>query len=208
MRVLRGLIALLALPLLTGCLMLERAPADLSCDPELAGRWLPVSKGYANNPLGEDDYIEVDAQCRVTLVDAKKPNARPGFTARSFTVNQRRYLALSEADMRELFEDKAAPAGKLPATAVMPVQYDVVGDELQLQIAQWGYLGEQIKQGTIQVTEVDNYALLTGDNAHLRAVLTEHPQLFPGQVQAEGSTTETIQGQFFQLRRASAGAAP
>lgn len=209
MRVLRNVACLLALPLLAGCLMLERAPADLACDPDLTGRWQPLSPEHSQNPLGPDDYVMVDEQCRVTLVDTKKPDARPGFTARSFVVDQQHYLALSQADMRELFEDKAAASpSKLPATAVMPVQYRVVGDDLQLQIAHWGYLGEQVKQGAIKATEIDNYYLLTGDDAHLRAVLSEHPQLFPGETKLENGLTESGSGQFFRLRRVSTGAAP
>lgn len=211
MRVLRGLIALLALPLLAGCLMLERAPADLSCDPDLAGRWVPLPNSSAQNPLGRDDYAQVDGKCRVTLVDDKNMADRPGFTALGFRLDGKRYLALDQAAMRQLFNDDkpAAKPSKVPDTAVVLVKYRIVGDVLELALADMTYVVEQAKAGKLKVREADTMVYLAeGDRAAMRSLLADHPDLFENDEAPTTGAESNTSGRYFRLRRASTGASP
>ena len=211
LRVLRGLACLLALPLLAGCLMFERAPADLSCDPDLAGRWVPLPNNTAQNPLGRDDYALVDAKCRVTLVDDKNMQDRPGFTALGFRLDGKRYLALDQAAMRELFNDTKPPTkpSTLPATSVVLVKYRIVGDVLELALADMTYVVDQAKTGKLKVREADTMVYLAeGDRAAMRSLLADHPDLFESDDAVQEGTQGNSSGRYFRLRRASVGATP
>lgn len=172
---------LLALPFLSACVMFERAPAELSCDPALAGRWIPLPGNDQDAlPLGRDDYAQVDAQCRVTLRDAAK-QVGSQFNALGFEVEGQRYLALSQDDMRELFDDRKPPAtpSKLPASSVLLVKYRLAGDVLELALPEMSYAMQQVKQGTLAARETDTMVyLVEGDAGALRKVLAAHPGLF------------------------------
>lgn len=210
-RALRGLAFLFALPLLAGCLMFERAPADLACDPDLAGRWVPLPNNDAQNPLGRDDYALVDGKCRVSLVDDKNMKDRPGFTALGFRLDGKRYLALDQAAMRELFNDNKPPAkpSTLPATAVVLVKYRIVGDVLELALADMGYVVDQAKAGKLKVRETDTMVYLAeGDRASMRALLADHPDLFESDDAAPADAQGNTSGRYFRLRRAGSGATP
>ena len=51
---------LLAASLLTGCVMFEQAPAPLTCDPDLLGRWIPLPDSPQDRvPLGKDDPAQL-----------------------------------------------------------------------------------------------------------------------------------------------------
>lgn len=211
MRGLRNFACLLILPLLAGCLMFERAPADLSCDPDLAGRWIPLPNNDAQNPLGRDDYALVDAKCKVSLVDDKNMAERPGFTALGFRLDGKRYLALDQAAMRELFNDNKPPAkpSTLPATAVVLVKYRIVGEVLELALADMGYVVDQAKAGKLKVRETDTMVYLAeGDRAAMRSLLADHPDLFESDEASPATAESNSSGRYFRLRRASTGAAP
>lgn len=211
MRVLRNLACLFALPLLAGCLMFERAPADLSCDTDLTGRWIPLPNNDAQNPLGRDDYALIDGKCRVSLVDDKNRSDRPGFTALGFRLDGKRYLALDQAAMRELFNDNKPPAkpSTLPATAVVLVKYRIVGEVLELALADMSYVVDQAKAGKLKVRETDTMVYLAeGDRAAMRSLLTDHPDLFESDEASPAGAESNSSGRYFRLRRASTGTTP
>lgn len=201
------LCALLCLiPLIGGCVMLERAPAALTCDSDLAGHWVPLAgSASGSSPLNRDDYADVDAQCRVTLVDAKQPNERPSFTALGFRIGEARYLALTQAAMRELFNDRApAKPSALPDTAVLPMRYRIVDDVLELQTPDATALQALIKQGELKALDTGSAYLLQGDEAALNALMTERADLFgvPAPVDDPGGPGSGV------LRLKRTGAAP
>lgn len=171
----------LALPALPGCLMFERAPAELGCDPALAGRWLPLPGADPEKmPLGSGDYAEIDAQCQVSLVESGK-TPRTRFRALGFELDGTRYLALDQDDMRDLFNDPKAPAGnsKLPATSVLLLKYRIADDVLEVAMPRASRALERIQQGDPGIREVDTMVYLLGGEADaLRATLVADPGLF------------------------------
>lgn len=199
----RPLSLFVLLPLLAGCLMFERSPADLTCDPALTGRWIPLPGNDSQTlPLDRDDYAQVDAQCTVTLVDDKKMAKRPSFPARGFALDGERYIALNQDAMRQLFDDTQAPAkpAKLPRDAVLLVKYRIVGGVLELALPDIGYVIEETKKGALKAREADSMVYVAeGDRTQLRALLADHPGLFE---------TFSPESRNLRLRRASTESAP
>lgn len=193
----------LLLPALAGCLMFEQAPADLGCDADLAGRWVPLpGNEQSTMPLGRDDYVQVDAQCNVTLVDDKNMAQRPRFAARSFALDGERYIALNQAAMRQLFNDTQAPAkpAKLPAGSMLLVKYRIVSGVVELALPDISYVVDAVKDGSLKARETDSMVYLAqGDRTALRALIAAHPKLF------ESFSPESRN---LRLRRASTEAAP
>lgn len=173
------LLALL-LPVVSGCVMFERPPAELGCDPALVGRWLPLPGADTEKmPLGAGDYAEIDAQCQVSLVEHGKP-PRSKFRALGFELDGQRYLALSQDDMRDLFEDtKPATPGKLPATSVLLLKYRIADDVLEVALPKASRALESIQQGDRSVREADTMVyVVEGDAEALRRRLATDPGLF------------------------------
>lgn len=136
---------------------------------------------------------------------------RPGFTALGFRLDGKRYLALDQAAMRDLFNDNkpAAKPSKVPDTAVVLVKYRIVGDVLELALADMTYVVEQAKTGKLKVREADTMVYLAeGDRVALRSLLADHPDLFENDDAPLGDAESNTSGRYFRLRRASAGAAP
>lgn len=171
----------LLLPVLPGCVMFERAPAELACDPALAGRWLPLPGADAEKmPLGAGDYAEIDAQCQVSLVEHGNAS-RSKFRALGFELDGQRYLALGQDDMRDLFEDNRPADGKarLPATSVLLLKYRIADDVLEVALPRASHALESIRQGDRSVREADTMVyLVEGDAAALRQRLAGDPGLF------------------------------
>lgn len=191
----------LMLPLLGACVMLERAPTTLSCDPDLAGRWIPLASDDARNPLGRDDYAQVDAQCRVTLVDDKHMSERPSFTARGFRVGDARYIALSQADMRELFNDRSPPKpSDIPESAVLPVKYRFVGDVIELDLADLEYVQDLVARGELKALKL-NALVVQGEDQALLTLLAEHPAMFDPEAPLPGGVSQSRDSYRFRLRR-------
>lgn len=175
------LLLALLLPALPGCVMFERAPAALACDPALVGRWLPLPGADTEKmPLGAGDYAEVDAQCQVSLVEhGNAPRSR--FHALGFELDGQRYLALDQEDMRDLFNDdkRAENKSKLPATSVLLLKYRVADDVLEVALPKASRALESLQRGDRGVREVDTMVyLLEGDADTLRERLAADPGLF------------------------------
>ncbi len=174
------LLALL-LPAVSGCVMFERPPAELACDPALVGHWLPLPGADTEKmPLGAGDYADIDAQCQVSLVEHGK-TPRSKFRALGFELDGQRYLALSQDDMRNLFEDNkpAENKGKLPATSVLLLKYRIADDVLEVALPKASRALESIQQGDPGVREADTMVyLVEGDAEALRKRLATDPGLF------------------------------
>lgn len=196
------LLLALLLPALPGCLMFERAPAELGCDPALAGRWLPLPGADPEKmPLGSGDYAEIDARCQVSLVEGGGP-PRTRFHALGFELDGARYLALGQEDMRDLFNDQKAPAGnsKLPATSVLLLKYRITDDVLEVAMPRASRALERLQQGEKSIREVDTMVyLMEGDAEALRTALAADPALFDSFDPASRNP---------RLRRAGTEAAP
>lgn len=192
----------LLLPLLGACVMLERAPTALTCDPDLAGRWIPLAGDDERNPLGREDYALVDAQCRVALIDDRNISERPSFTARGFRVGEARYLALSQDDMRGLFNDRSPPKPSgLPETAVLPVKYRFVDEVIELELPDLEYVRDLVAQGKLKALEL-NALVVQGEDDALLAMLAEHPAMFDSTEPLPDGTTGMRDSYRFRLRRA------
>nr|WP_295382452.1 hypothetical protein [Pseudoxanthomonas sp.] len=175
------LLLALLLPVLPGCVMFERAPAELACDPALVGRWLPLPGADTEKmPLGAGDYAEIDAQCQVSLVEhGNAPRSR--FRALSFELDGQRYLALDQDDMRDLFNDgkRAESKSKLPATSVLLLKYRIADEVLEVALPKASRALELVQQGDRGVREADTMVyLVEGDAGTLRRRLSEDPGLF------------------------------
>lgn len=175
------LLLALLLPVLPGCVMFERAPAELACDPALVGRWLPLPGADTEKmPLGAGDYAEIDAQCQVSLVEhGNAPRSR--FRALGFELDGQRYLALDQDDMRDLFNDgkRAESKSKLPATSVLLLKYRIADEVLEVALPKASRALELVQQGDRGVREADTMVyLVEGDAGTLRRRLSEDPGLF------------------------------
>lgn len=169
--------------LLAGCVTFERAPAPLSCDARLQGRWLPV----ANSPeegakLTRDDYAVVDADCEAVVSmsqTAEKPASTAQVRLASFELGEAHYLALDERDLARLFTGAGTAKPGTRGTGVTLVRYRIDGDVLTLNMIAVETARQMIERRTLAGTTSDqlNY-VITGDEAQLRKVLLEHPDLF------------------------------
>ena len=181
------LLLMLLMPLwLGGCVTFERAPAPLTCDARLAGRWLPIS----NTPeeaakLTRDDYAIVDAECHATVSMSQiggEPASKAEIEVAGFALGNEHYLALSEESVARLFT-RGLPPGpaqeKLPSSAVTLVRYRIEGDTLSLATVDADTVKRMVGERRIRATALDQFNyLVTGDEATLRDVLLAHPDLF------------------------------
>lgn len=176
---------------LSGCVTFERAPADLSCDARLVGRWLPVP----NTPeeaagLTTDDYALVDPQCGVTLSMSQASDKSVRTTqvdARGFALDDQHYLVLSDADVTKLFT-QSLPAGQEPPPALRNrqptssatlVRYRIEGDVFSFALIDYETVEALVKEKALVADTADQFNYrITGDAAHLREVLRRHPELF------------------------------
>lgn len=186
-----------------GCVMFERAPAPLACDPALVGRWIPLPDSPQDKvPLGQDDYAEVDARCHVRLRDNHRSD-EPGFDALGFEVDGERYLALGFDELEGLFATgKTAPPthGGMPAGAVTLLKYRIREDMLQIAMLDTVAIMQRVQAGTLKARETDaSTYLFEGSPEQLRALLGRHPELFD----AFDGSSKTL-----RLRRAAATVAP
>ena len=194
-------VVLLAASLLAGCVMFEQAPAPLTCDPALVGRWIPLPDSPQDRvPLGKDDYADVDATCHVRLRDNNRQD-EPGFDALGFEVDGDRYLALGFKELEGLFgTGKAAappiPKG-MPAGAVTLLKYRIHDDTLQIAMLDTVAIMQRVQQGGLKARETDaSTYLFEGSPAQLRDLLRRHPELFD----AFDGKAKTL-----RMRRAKAG---
>lgn len=202
MRLHPWLLLLLLPTVLSGCVTFERPPAPLSCDPRLEGRWLPV----ANDPteaakLTAEDYADVGADCEAVVSmsqTAEKPASKARLRLVGFELGQRHYLALAEGEITRLFTGASPAAGATPGTRVALVRYRIEGDALTLNVVAMETARKMIEQRTLAGTTSDQFNyVITGDEAGLREVLLEHPELFE-----QGDAPPMT------MRRAPAGSAP
>lgn len=186
---------LLSLALLGGCVMFERPPAPLACNPQLGGNWIvPPGPTPAELPMHSGDRVVVDAACQVSLKRAA--GQRGGFRALGFSLGEQHYLALSQHDLDSLFAVTAAPAARsgTPDAAVFLLQYRFQGDQLEIAMPDIAHTLHEIEQGRLRATRIDSsaYLLLGSENA-LQKLLAREPALF----EAFGS------GRPLNLRRAA-----
>ena len=185
---------LLAPPLLSlaGCVTFAQAPLPLACDARLQGRWLPIANNAAEAAkLTADDYAVVDGQCHATVSmsqDADKPARKAELQASGFELGDAHYLALGEKDLVELFAATGAAAGRAPGSSVTLVRYRIDGDTLTLETIDTDTVKRMVDQHRLSARAPDqlNY-VITGDEAQLRDVLLQHPELF-GQGQSPPMT--------------------
>ena len=194
---------LLATLMLAGCVMFERPPALLTCDPALVGRWIPLADSPQDKvPLGKDDYAEVDARCHVRLRDNNRTD-EPGFDALGFEIDGERYLALGFKELEGLFATgkTAPPTPKgMPASAVTLLKYRIRDDTLQIAMLDTVAIMQRVQQGTLKARETDaSTYLFEGRPEQLRDVLRAHPELFD----AFDGGNKTL-----RMRRAGDGAKP
>lgn len=200
---LRTITLLLATLMLAGCVMFERPPAPLICDPALVGRWIPLADSPQDKvPLGKDDYAEVDARCHVRLRDNNRTD-EPGFDALGFEIDGERYLALGFKELEGLFATgkTAPPTPKgMPASAVTLLKYRIRDDTLQIAMLDTVAIMQRVQQGTLKARETDaSTYLFEGRPEQLRDVLRAHPELFD----AFDGGNKTL-----RMRRAGDGAKP
>ena len=200
---LRTITLLLLTLMLAGCVMFERPPAPLSCDPALVGRWIPLADSPQDKvPLGKDDYAEVDARCHVRLRDNNRTD-EPGFDALGFEIDGERYLALGFKELEGLFATgkTAPPTPKgMPASAVTLLKYRIRDDTLQIAMLDTVAIMQRVQQGTLKARETDaSTYLFEGRPEQLRDVLRAHPELFD----AFDGGNKTL-----RMRRADDGAKP
>lgn len=183
MRLYRSLWLVVLSVSLAACVTFERAPAPLSCDARLQGRWLPV----ANSPeeaakLTGDDYAAVDADCEAVISmsqTAEKPASKAQVRLAGFELGEAHYLALEERDLARLFTGTETDKPATPPTGVTLVRYRIEGDVLTLNMIAVETARQMIERHALAGTTSDqlNY-VITGDEAQLRKVLLEHPDLF------------------------------
>lgn len=182
---LRPLLMLLPL-LLGGCVVFERPPAPLTCDARLDGRWLPI----ANSPeeaakLTQDDYALVDAQCHATVSMSQigsNPASKAEIEVSGFELGGEHYFVLTEESVAQLFARGSAGLAqetKLPSTAVTLVRYRIEGDVLTLATVDADTVKKMSEERGLKATALDEFNyLIPGDEATLRKVLLDHPELF------------------------------
>ncbi len=190
-------VAALALFALEGCLMFERPPAALSCDPALVGHWVPVPGSEdAAVPMKAEDFADTDAKCRVHLSTASG-GGKAEFDALGFQHDGQRYLALDRADLDGLFAvGPSQQDDKLPETAVFLVKYRIDGDLLEISLPDMPYVIQEFEAKRFPAREVDSSVyLVRGGEKKLRKILSSQPALF----KARGDT-----GTSLRLRRDTA----
>lgn len=177
--------ACLLLPLLAGCVAFERAPAALTCDPQLQGRWLPLPNTPAETAeLTADDYALVDAQCRATVSMSKiadKAASVIEIDVPGFKLGGERYLALDEDDVGKLFASGPMPtkASALPGSAVVLVRYRIEGDTLSLATIDFDTVKKKVDGRRLAATPLDEFSyLIPGSERDLQKLLRAHPDLF------------------------------
>ncbi|MEP6907202.1 MAG: hypothetical protein ABI858_04360, partial [Pseudoxanthomonas sp.] len=185
------LLLMLAPLWLSGCVTFERAPAPLSCDAQLVGRWVPLlDTAEGNASLTPDDYVLVDPQCKASL-SRSKASDRSALTteldARGFTLEGQSYLALADSDVSRLFTrslpDGQQPPAMLkdrqPTQAVVLARYRIEGDIFSLAMIDFETVATLVNKKRLVANTTDqfNYTF-TGDDAYLRKVLRDHPELF------------------------------
>lgn len=173
---------LAAISMLAGCVMFERPPAALVCDPALVGRWIPLAGSPQDKvPLGRDDYADVDATCHVRLRDTERRD-EPGFDALGFEIDGERYIALGFDELEGLFATgkTAPPTPKgIPADAVTLLKYRIRDDTLQIAMLDTVAIMQRVQQGTLKARETDaSTYLFEGKPEQLRELLRRHPELF------------------------------
>lgn len=176
------------LPLwLSGCVVFERPPAPLSCDARLEGRWLPIANNAEEAAkLTQDDYAVVDAQCHVTVSMSQaggSPASKTEIEAPGFELQGERYFALDEQSISRLFargsSADAPQEKKLPAAAVALVRYRIEGDVLTLDTVDSDTVKNLIDKRGLRATALDQFNyVIPGDEAALRKVLLDYPELF------------------------------
>jgi hypothetical protein len=193
-------LAVVALTLfaLQGCLMFERAPAALTCDPELVDRWIPIPSEQDAIALKAEDYADVDAQCHVHL-STSSGGGKAEFDALGFQSGGQRYLALDRTDLDGLFAVPSRPPSeqdKLPDTAVFLLKYRIQGEQLEIALPDMPYIVQQVTDKQLPAQEVDTSVyLVRGHPEKLLKVLDSQAALF----EAFDSTGEPL-----RLRRATA----
>lgn len=177
----RLLVLWLALAL-GGCVMFEQPPARLRCDPELAGRWVPLPDNPQDKiPPGAKGHVDIDGHCNVQVHETGKPRPRE-LRALGFKLDQQRYLAFDFKDLTSLLADPDSPAPLpqgLPERAVTLASYRFQGDVLEIATLDTSHAIEQIRAGKLEGREIDtgNF-LFTGRRSELRSLLRQHPDLF------------------------------
>lgn len=141
--------ATLALLLLSGCVAFEHLPvAGLACDPQLAGRWLPVDEGRART--GEDAAVVVDAGCRALFPPPHRGDTGSyRTTLRGFALDDWRYLAFSAGDVERIM---GIGAGTLAEArdATFLFRYRIEGDLLSGGIVDHASVRAAIDDGRIR----------------------------------------------------------
>jgi len=167
--------------MLGGCVMFERAPMALSCDPDLVGRWLPLpAEGQQDTPLGPDDYADVQPGCRALLSDAASGQS-PRFNALGFRDGGHRYLAFGRQDLDSLFRAMPEPphSADLAPEAVFLTRYRIQDDVLEVALPNLvQVLGEMADLTVATDPAQPTVRMFEGTPDQLLALLRQHPDLF------------------------------
>jgi len=176
------------LPLwLSGCVVFERPPAPLACDARLEGRWLPIANTAEEAAkLTQDDYAIVDGQCHVTVSMSQaggNPASKTEIDVPGFELEGERYFALNEQSIARLFARGSTtdtpPEKKLPAASVALVRYRMEGDVLTFATIDSDTVKNLVDKRGLRATALDQFNyVIPGDEATLRKVLLDYPQLF------------------------------
>ena len=189
------------LSLLVGCVMFERPPAPLACDPQLVGHWIPMPGNAAKDiPLSAGDLAQVGAGCHVRLSTASGKQGQ--FDALGFQSGGQHYLALHPRDLDGFFNVSNTPPvkGGLPDTAVFLLNYRINEDILEIAMPDISHALQEIEQGRLPARKVDTSVyLLTGSDREMRKLLADHPALFDAFQPTSGN---------LRLQRVAAGKQP
>ncbi|MGH8027616.1 MAG: hypothetical protein ACREO0_12910 [Pseudoxanthomonas sp.] len=179
---------LMLLPLwLSGCVVFERPPVPLTCDTRLEGRWLPIANSAEEEAkLTRDDYALVDGRCHAIVSMSQvggNPASKSEIEVSGFALGQEHYFALDEQSLVRLFArgplTDVAAEKKLPQSAVALVRYRIEGDVLTMAAIDGDTVKQLVEQKRLNATELDKFNyLIPGDEAALRRVLLDHPELF------------------------------
>lgn len=201
----RAAVAALVL-LLSGCVAFEHLPvAELDCDPQLVGRWLPVDEDHADD---EDDAITVDNNCQALFPPpARASTASYRTTLRGFALDGWRYLVFSAGDVERIM---GIEAGTLAAAqdAAFLLRYRIEGDLLSGSIVDFSDVRAAVADKRIEgralgvpesravgVIDDPSLYLVESDGQATAELLRTQPELF-------GDDDKSL-----QLRRV-AGASP
>lgn len=182
---------LLVCACLAACVTFERAPAPLTCDTRLTGRWVPIANSEEESAgLTQDDYAQVDPQCRV-MFSFSQTSSRPLRTlhvdARGFSLDGQHYLALSDADVARLLAQSVSqhrepsPEAKdsTPIQAVTLVRYRIEGDVFSFALLDYDVVERLVKEKALDASTPDQVTFqLKGNDEYLRGILRKYPELF------------------------------